>query len=821
MNGEIRNLFKAKTLSNQLKLDGNGGIAPPSADITVSGNNGIVVTQPTAKNYQVSLLSPVSTSQGGTGATTYTEGSILIGKTDGTLAKSTLTAGQNIAVTNGNGTIGVGFQGVLPTVNGGTGQSSWLNGQIPIGSSLTNGLVKSTLTPGQNISINNAPGAITVGLTGTISSTNGGTGQNTYIPGNLLSGTLSGGLAKIRLTAGDNIAITNADDGNITIDATIPPPGGGNLVDSDTFIIDNVDPTKRIRFEVSPVDTAQTRIITAINEDLTLVGTTNAQTLTNKNITDTGSNVTSNGLRSTTTTVNVSSAVAPSVGQILTANSGTAATWQNPIVTASSSNSFSNKSLIDASTFIIDDVDATKKLRFECSPISTGQTRTVSMINENLTLVGTTNAQTLTNKNITDTGSNVTSNGLRSTTTTVNVSSAGAPAVGQILTATSSSAATWQAPVVSASSSNIFTNKSLIDASTYIIDDVDASKRLRFECSPISTGQTRVISMINEDLTLVGVLNAQTLSNKNFTTDIISLTDNSINCGLDLNRFISTNTYKLNVGPAQSISGSVRTTLTGTDRSINGPHIRSYTSADIFPLHEQLNFGHDDVWYSFDGFFYGTSWLSSHTTAGYAYQKTSGVLRFNTFPSGTANTGRAWTTRAQLNQGGFDRIEMAPSGTLQFNQSTFNTVLNATPTANRVINLPDASGILAISSSVSTTVNATQTGQWGTLPMTVQLERCGNMVNGRLTNTITRSPTSQNSILLSNIIPEAFQPIPGAVQFFIGDNFVTDGGLALRIRYVGFGDIQIGKPTAGNATFTAIQPTDSLTPFVLHFSYVI
>jgi len=43
---------------------------------------------------------------GGTGQTTYTDGQLLIGNSTGnTLAKATLTAGTGIAITNGSGTI--------------------------------------------------------------------------------------------------------------------------------------------------------------------------------------------------------------------------------------------------------------------------------------------------------------------------------------------------------------------------------------------------------------------------------------------------------------------------------------------------------------------------------------------------------------------------------------------------------------------------------------------------------------------------------------------------------------------------------------------
>lgn len=59
------------------------------------------------------------------------------------------------------------------------------------------------------------------------------------------------------------------------------------------------------------------------------VGTTDAQTLTNKTITDTTNNVTASGLRTASGTVSVSAATAPTTGQILMATNGTTATWQD------------------------------------------------------------------------------------------------------------------------------------------------------------------------------------------------------------------------------------------------------------------------------------------------------------------------------------------------------------------------------------------------------------------------------------------------------------------------------------------------------------
>lgn len=51
--------------------------------------------------------SSIGASYGGTGQTSYTDGQLLIGNTSGSLTKATLTAGSGIAVTNGSGSISV------------------------------------------------------------------------------------------------------------------------------------------------------------------------------------------------------------------------------------------------------------------------------------------------------------------------------------------------------------------------------------------------------------------------------------------------------------------------------------------------------------------------------------------------------------------------------------------------------------------------------------------------------------------------------------------------------------------------------------------
>jgi len=63
------------------------------------------------------------------------------------------------------------WAGQLAVSRGGTGQSSFTDGQLLIGNSTGNTLTKATLTEGPGISITNAAGAITIGTAGGISGT--------------------------------------------------------------------------------------------------------------------------------------------------------------------------------------------------------------------------------------------------------------------------------------------------------------------------------------------------------------------------------------------------------------------------------------------------------------------------------------------------------------------------------------------------------------------------------------------------------------------------------------------------------------------------
>lgn len=134
-------------------------------------------------------------------------------------------------------------------------------------------------------------------------------------------------------------------------------------------------------------------------------------------------------------------------GQILSLNTSGALIFSDGVsgsVTETGTQTLTNKTLIDNSTIFQDETESTKKMQFQVSTITAGQTRILSVPDANTTIVGTDVTQTLTNKTI-DSATNVVMAGkLQNATGAVTISSGAAPTTGQFLVATSSTSATWQ-----------------------------------------------------------------------------------------------------------------------------------------------------------------------------------------------------------------------------------------------------------------------------------------------------------------------------------------------------------------------------------------
>jgi hypothetical protein len=100
-----------------------------------------------------------------------------------------------------------------------------------------------------------------------------------------------------------------------------------SLVDNSTWIIDNIDDTKRFQFEVSGVTTGTTRTLTVPDTDDTIVVLDETQTLTNKTITSTTNTVRASELATTGASVVLTGGAPPNAGQILRAVTPTTASW--------------------------------------------------------------------------------------------------------------------------------------------------------------------------------------------------------------------------------------------------------------------------------------------------------------------------------------------------------------------------------------------------------------------------------------------------------------------------------------------------------------
>ena len=158
--GDSQNPYASKTLKTFLAAPilANGlpsfRVIDP-ADIPTLNQN----TTGTAAN----VSGTVAIANGGTGQTTQ---QTAINALVGTQTANRVLRSDGTNSTLAQVALATDVSGTLPVANGGTGQTTFTNGQLLIGNSTGNTLTKATLVAGTNITITNNPGSITIAASG-------------------------------------------------------------------------------------------------------------------------------------------------------------------------------------------------------------------------------------------------------------------------------------------------------------------------------------------------------------------------------------------------------------------------------------------------------------------------------------------------------------------------------------------------------------------------------------------------------------------------------------------------------------------------------
>lgn len=158
---------------------------------------------------------------GAAGSGTYTAWFVTL---TGSVGGVTSFSGNTTGMTPATPTVGaISLAGTLNVANGGTGQTTYTNGQLLIGNTTGNTLAKATLTAGTNVSITNGAGAITINatdqFTGTVTSVSG-TGT---VSGITLTGTVT---TTGSLTLGGTLAVTASNFASQTANTFLAAPNG-------------------------------------------------------------------------------------------------------------------------------------------------------------------------------------------------------------------------------------------------------------------------------------------------------------------------------------------------------------------------------------------------------------------------------------------------------------------------------------------------------------------------------------------------------------------------------------------------------------------
>lgn len=121
----------------------------------------IVFSSPVTLNGGISVSAPFTVPNGGTGLTSISAYAVMVGSNTSAISTIPPSSASGVPLISQGISANPTF-GTAAVVGGGTGQVSYIDGQLLIGNSSGNTLTKATLTQGTNITITNGNGSITI-----------------------------------------------------------------------------------------------------------------------------------------------------------------------------------------------------------------------------------------------------------------------------------------------------------------------------------------------------------------------------------------------------------------------------------------------------------------------------------------------------------------------------------------------------------------------------------------------------------------------------------------------------------------------------------
>lgn len=293
-----------------------------------------------------------------------------------------------------------------------------------------------------------------------------------------------------------------------------------NNINVITNIQDNLDKSKKIKFNLDNLSANAIRTVTVPNADITLVGTKLDQILINKTIDAQDNDLCNINNTNISNFANID-ATKIADGTVNNSRFQHLKNLTSNAVGVSDQQVITNKNLTDSLIYFQNISDNSKKIQFSLSNISTNTTRIINFPDSNVIVVGEDNEQAIYNKIINSDSNTITN------ISNINIKSAAQIDASKLANGTVSNLEFQYlngitSNVVGINDIQVLTNKSIQDSTFTIQNNTDISKKIKFSLSNLSSNSTRIISFPNTNSTLVNTDSSQTLSNKILSSPIIT-----------------------------------------------------------------------------------------------------------------------------------------------------------------------------------------------------------------------------------------------------------------------------------------------------------